>query len=179
MTWHGTTTQNFPSASGSDVWTEITRPQYERKGLRYASDPTVAGWERIAPHMPPRRRGAGRAVHGRAATGLSGRMASTPTGRSAERSRSQRQLHLRVQPSSRKMLGEYPHGVVPQETCQTAGRGSGKRHHRYRWMAGLPLRGGADALHVTWLEVEVAKPDGLDRRIMKPIIAWHPFEKGR
>ena len=82
-------------------------------------------------------------------------------------------------PSSRKMLGEYPHGVVPQEACQTAGRGSGKRHHRYRWMAGLPLRGGADALYVTWLEVEVAKPDGLDRRTMKPIISWRPFEKGR
>ena len=82
-------------------------------------------------------------------------------------------------PSSHKTLGEYPYGVVPQETCQTAGRGSGKRHHRYRWMAGLPLHGSADALHVTWLEVEVAKLDGLDRRIMKPIIAWRPFEKGR
>lgn len=63
-------------------------------------------------------------------------------------------------PSSHKTLGEYMHGVAPQETHQTTGRGPGKRHHRYRWMAGLPLRDGADALHVTWLEIEIAKPGG-------------------
>ena len=48
--------------------------------------------------------------------------------------------------SSHKTPSEYLHGVVPQETCQTAGRGSGKCHHRYQWMAGPPLRDGADAL---------------------------------
>ena len=38
------------------MWTEITRRQYERKGLRYASDLTDAEWERIAPtcRHPPR-----------------------------------------------------------------------------------------------------------------------------
>ncbi len=40
------------------AWTEITRPQYRRDGLRYASDTTDAEWALIAPHMPaPCRRG--------------------------------------------------------------------------------------------------------------------------
>jgi transposase len=34
------------------VWTEITRPQYLRKGLRYASDVTEAEWRVIEPHLP-------------------------------------------------------------------------------------------------------------------------------
>jgi transposase len=33
-------------------WTEITRPQYRRAGLRYASDVTDAEWALIAPFMP-------------------------------------------------------------------------------------------------------------------------------
>lgn len=37
-------------------WTEITRPQYRRAGLRYASDTTDAEWALIAPFMPERRR---------------------------------------------------------------------------------------------------------------------------
>jgi transposase len=39
-------------------WTEITRVQYERDGLRYASDTTDAEWALIAPLMPlPKRLG--------------------------------------------------------------------------------------------------------------------------
>ena len=39
------------------MWTEITRLQYDRSGLRYASDLTVGEWELIAPHLPaPERR---------------------------------------------------------------------------------------------------------------------------
>ena len=34
-------------------WTEITRPQYERGGLRYASDLMDAEWALIEPFMPP------------------------------------------------------------------------------------------------------------------------------
>ena len=34
------------------MWTEITRPQYLRKGLRYASDVTEAEWSVIEPHLP-------------------------------------------------------------------------------------------------------------------------------
>ena len=33
-------------------WTEITRPDYDRRGLRYASDATDAEWELVAPFMP-------------------------------------------------------------------------------------------------------------------------------
>ena len=35
-------------------WTEITRPQYVREGLRYASDLTDAEWKLIEPLMPLR-----------------------------------------------------------------------------------------------------------------------------
>ena len=34
------------------MWTEITRPKYERKGLRYTSDMTDAEWARLCPHLP-------------------------------------------------------------------------------------------------------------------------------
>jgi transposase len=37
-------------------WTEITRRQYRRDELRYASDMTDAEWALIAPHLPPPRR---------------------------------------------------------------------------------------------------------------------------
>jgi hypothetical protein len=36
------------------MWTETTRPQYERKGLRYSSDVTDAEWLVISPHLPQR-----------------------------------------------------------------------------------------------------------------------------
>ncbi len=35
------------------MWTEITRPKYEREGLRYASDLTDGEWELIEPFVPP------------------------------------------------------------------------------------------------------------------------------
>jgi len=38
------------------VWSEITRAQYQRRGLRYASDMTDAEWRLIARQLPPRRR---------------------------------------------------------------------------------------------------------------------------
>ena len=34
------------------MWTEITRAQYLRKGLRYASDVTAAEWNVIKPQLP-------------------------------------------------------------------------------------------------------------------------------
>ena len=34
------------------MWTETTREQYRREGLRYASDMTDAEWALIEPHMP-------------------------------------------------------------------------------------------------------------------------------
>jgi len=38
------------------MWTEITRPQYERPNLRYASDLTDAEWNVIMPLLPPAKR---------------------------------------------------------------------------------------------------------------------------
>ena len=35
------------------MWTEITRPKYDRGGLRYASDLTDAEWELVEPYLPP------------------------------------------------------------------------------------------------------------------------------
>lgn len=35
------------------AWTRITRGQYRRDGLRYASDTTDAEWAIIEPYMPP------------------------------------------------------------------------------------------------------------------------------
>ncbi len=35
------------------AWTEITRPQYDRRGLRYASDSTDEEWAYVKPFMPP------------------------------------------------------------------------------------------------------------------------------
>ena len=39
------------------MWTEITRPKYERHGLRYASDLMSAEWILIEPYMPPAKAG--------------------------------------------------------------------------------------------------------------------------
>ena len=38
------------------MWTEITRAQYRRKGLRYSSDTTDAEWAVLAPLLPAARR---------------------------------------------------------------------------------------------------------------------------
>ena len=35
------------------MWPEITRPKYERDGLRHTSDPTDAEWAVLAPFAPP------------------------------------------------------------------------------------------------------------------------------
>jgi hypothetical protein len=37
-------------------WTEITCAEYQRSGLRYASDMTDAEWAVIVRQLPPRRR---------------------------------------------------------------------------------------------------------------------------
>src|SRR6201984_3134678 len=39
-------------SSRHKMWTEITRPKYEREGQRYASDLTDGEWALIEPHMP-------------------------------------------------------------------------------------------------------------------------------
>ena len=61
---------------------------------------------------------------------------------------------------SHKTLYEYLDGIRLPARRRTAGRGAKRRGHRYRWMTGLPIRDGDDALHVNWLEVTSARPDG-------------------
>jgi hypothetical protein len=39
------------------MWAEITRPQYERVGGRYASDAREGEWSHIAPLLPPAKPG--------------------------------------------------------------------------------------------------------------------------
>jgi putative transposase len=38
------------------MWTEITRPKYERKGVGYSSDLGDAEWAMIEPRLPQRHR---------------------------------------------------------------------------------------------------------------------------
>jgi len=60
------------------VWTEITRPEYARRSLRYASDMTDEEWGLIAPFMPrPKRTGRPRETDLRAVTNAILYMATT------------------------------------------------------------------------------------------------------
>ena len=47
---------------GHNMWTEITRAQYRREELRYASDMRAAEWAQVAPLLPPPSVAAGRAA---------------------------------------------------------------------------------------------------------------------
>ena len=67
---------------------------------------------------------------------------------------------LTAKPSSHKTLYEYLDGIPLPSRRATSGRGSQRRTHRYRWMTGLPIRDGDDALRVNWLEITSARPDG-------------------
>ncbi len=63
-------------------------------------------------------------------------------------------------PSSHKTLTEYVNCVVLDSFSETIGVGSAKRIHRHRWIEGVPIRDGKDAIMVNWLEIEIAKPNG-------------------
>ncbi|MCF8506902.1 MAG: hypothetical protein K9G59_18490 [Caulobacter sp.] len=63
-------------------------------------------------------------------------------------------------PLSHKTLTEYLTGVALEGFSETVGVGTAKRIHRYRWMEGVPLRDGKDALAVNWLEIEISQPTG-------------------
>jgi transposase len=49
LLWHDGCVQQ---SARHNVWTKITRPQYERASQRYTSDLTYAEWAVIQPHMP-------------------------------------------------------------------------------------------------------------------------------
>ncbi len=86
------------------MWTEITRPKYERSGRRYASDATDAEWSHIAPLLPAAKRG-GRprttdlrdvfdAILYMASTGCQWRMLNGDNGRIAQKKAAERKSAL-------------------------------------------------------------------------------------
>lgn len=63
-------------------------------------------------------------------------------------------------PSSHPLIQEYITGVNLQTHEHTVKRGKQKYVHRYRWIQGVPLRDGEDALKVNWFEIEILNPRG-------------------
>jgi hypothetical protein len=59
-------------------------------------------------------------------------------------------------PTSHKTLVEFLAGVELPQCVQHSKRGRARFTHTYRWLEGVPLRDGADALIVNWLEIEIA-----------------------
>ena len=51
---------------------------------------------------------------------------------------------------------EFLAGVELPQCVQHSKRGRARFTHTYRWLEGVPLRDGADALIVNWLEIEIA-----------------------
>jgi len=62
---------------------------------------------------------------------------------------------------SHKTLYEFLRGTEPRQHTVTERRmGGHTRTYRYRWVEGVPLRDGKDALNVHWLSVEVVNLAG-------------------
>jgi len=65
-----------------------------------------------------------------------------------------------AKPSSHKTLYEWLAGVDVPSMNKKVKQGARFVTHRYRWMEGVPIRDGKDALLVNWLEIEIVDPDG-------------------
>ena len=63
-------------------------------------------------------------------------------------------------PSSHPLIQEYLTGIDLPVIEQTVKRGKQCFIHRYRWLQGVPLRDGKDALMVNWFEIEIINPKG-------------------
>jgi hypothetical protein len=63
-------------------------------------------------------------------------------------------------PSSHPLIQEYLTGIDLPMVEKTVKRGKQRFSHRYRWLEGVPLRDGADALHVNWFEIEIRNERG-------------------
>jgi hypothetical protein len=63
-------------------------------------------------------------------------------------------------PDSHPTLQEYLTGIELPEHCERIKRGRQRFVHRYRWLADLPLRDGADAMTVNWLMIEIVDAAG-------------------
>jgi hypothetical protein len=63
-------------------------------------------------------------------------------------------------PVSHVLIQEYLAGVAVPTLERRVKRGKLHVLHRYRWMAGVPLRDGKHALSVNWLEMEILDAKG-------------------
>jgi hypothetical protein len=63
-------------------------------------------------------------------------------------------------PSSHPLIQEYVAGAEPSSCERTVRRGKKRILHRYRWLCGVPLRDGKDALSADWFEIEIADAAG-------------------
>jgi hypothetical protein len=63
-------------------------------------------------------------------------------------------------PSSHPLIQEYLTGVDLPALEQTVKRGRQRVVHRYRWLPGVPLRDGRDAMTVNWFEIEIVNARG-------------------
>jgi hypothetical protein len=65
-----------------------------------------------------------------------------------------------AKPSSHKTLYSWLDGAEVPAMESRVKQGARFVTHRYRWLEGLPLRDGKDALLVNWLEIEIVDPTG-------------------
>ena len=63
-------------------------------------------------------------------------------------------------PDSHKTMGEYLTGVEVPSLSKTVKRGNKRFGYTWRWMLGVPIRDGKDALAVNWLEITIRDPSG-------------------
>jgi len=65
-----------------------------------------------------------------------------------------------AKPSSHKTLNEWLEGAEVPSMEKKVKQSTRFVTHRYRWMEGVPIRDGKDALLVNWLEIEIVDPAG-------------------
>jgi len=65
-----------------------------------------------------------------------------------------------AKPSSHPTMTEYLTGVALPRHTIVHRRGRSHSTHRYRWLEDVPLRDGADAMTVNWLEIEIVDGAG-------------------
>lgn len=63
-------------------------------------------------------------------------------------------------PASHSLIQEYITGVELPTVEVPIKRGRERGLHRYRWLCGVPLRDGKDAITVNWLEIEIVNAAG-------------------
>ena len=63
-------------------------------------------------------------------------------------------------PDSHKTIAEYLTGVEVPSLVRIIKRGKQRFTYTWRWMPGVPIRDGKDALEVNWLEITIRDPSG-------------------